>query len=580
MSKRISILPDEDAYQQVRNARLAVKAILERYWSQITKGSKGIHPLGHFMACSDLQVSGQYGQEAQEIARCLIHTSVLEASFRIGEIYTQKLPKKLRSKYGVYFTPPALTARLLDNVEQAGFDWGQGRIVDPACGGGAFLAPIALRMKRALKNRGLSDSATLLHIASHLRGKELDPFSAWMSQVFLEIALYDELAATEMDLPVIIDVGDTLTSVKEERYDLVVGNPPYSRIKLADDMRERYARSLYGHANLYGLFTDRALAMLNDGGILAYVTPTSFLSGQYFKALRHLLSIESMPVCIDFIESRKGVFADVLQETVLAVFAKHHRHQAGISSTLRVLGESDIEVASNGEFNIVEDSDGPWLIPRNPLHSQLLAQALNNHATLYEYGYKVSTGPLVWNRHKEQIVANKTKTTLPLLWGECVSKDGGFIHKSEKKHHEPWFRIEGAKDNWLVVTEPCLLLQRTTAKEQASRLIGAIVPEDFIQAHGGVVIENHLNMIKPFLGNEPPIRVDTLQFILKSSLVDTLFRMMNGSVAVSAYELEALPLPPLEKAIEIQRALVDGIAHDSIQTMIRDAYSERITEAA
>lgn len=573
-------MSDVENFQQIQVARAFVKCVLEHYWFNVTNGLQPIHPLANFLEPSDLMLSEQEERETRKLATSISGLSMLEASFRIGEIYTQKLPKKLRAQHGVYFTPPALTNRLLDNVERAGFNWAEGTVVDPACGGGAFLAPIALRMKSALRDQGLSDQAIVHHVASNLSGKELDPFSAWMSQVFLEIALSEELVASGSELPVVIDVGDTLASALEERYDLVIGNPPYSKIKLSDELRQLFARSLYGHANLYGLFTDKALSMLNERGILAYVTPTSFLSGQYFKALRKLLSIETVPVCIDFIESRKGVFADVLQETVLAVFSKQRRNQLSMSSTLRVLNESDIEVENNGEFSIKADSNEPWLIPRNQRYSQLLAEALNNHATLADYGYKVSTGPLVWNRHKEQLMTKRTSATLPLLWGECVSRDGKFEHKSDKKNHEPWFRIDSEKDNWLVVRESCLLLQRTTAKEQSSRLIGAIVPDDFIQTYGGVVIENHLNMVKPIPDIETIVGVETLLFILKSQAVDALFRMMNGSVAVSAYELEALPLPPVDKAIEIHNALVDGMRDEIIQIMIRNSYSERIAEVA
>ena len=423
MSKKIAhISSDEEVELQIQSARFIVKEILEFYWNEVTNGVSRIHPLSNFIEYIAPLECNQYRKEILKLSSSISEVSMLEASFRIGEIYTQKLPKKLRSQHGVYFTPPALTTRLLDNIEKTGFDWGNSKIVDPACGGGAFLAPIALRMKHALKKRGLSDEETLNHIAFNLRGKELDPFSAWMSQVFLEISLYDELASTEIEMPVIIDIGDTLSSSSDESYDLVVGNPPYSKVKLDKEMRQRYSRSLYGHANLYGLFTDKALSMLNASGILAYVTPTSFLSGLYFKALRHLLSLETKPVSIDFIESRKGVFADVLQETVLAVFSKQNMFTAsGVSSTVRVLSKSHIEVEVNGSFKINSDSEGPWLIPRSQGHSKLLSDALNNHAMLSDYGYKVSTGPLVWNRHKDQIVSRKTKSTLPLLWGRvCI----------------------------------------------------------------------------------------------------------------------------------------------------------------
>jgi hypothetical protein len=43
-------------------------------------------------------------------------------------------------------------------------------------------------------------------------------------------------------------------------------------------------------SNLYGLFTDLAAQLARRGGVIAYVTPTSFLAGEYFKSLRALLA--------------------------------------------------------------------------------------------------------------------------------------------------------------------------------------------------------------------------------------------------------------------------------------------------
>ena len=47
--------------------------------------------------------------------------------------------------------------------------------------------------------------------------------------------------------------------------------------------------------------------------------------------------------------------------------------------------------------------------------------------------------------------------------------------------------------------------------------------------------------------------------LLNSEVVDQLFRCLNGSVAVSAYELEALPLPSPESTREFERLVERGI---------------------
>jgi adenine-specific DNA-methyltransferase len=87
-----------------------------------------------------------------------------------------------------------------------------------------------------------------------------------------------------------------------------------------------------------------------------------------------------------------------------------------------------------------------------------------------------------------------------------------------------------------------VLLQRTTAKEQSRRLIAAELPASFLSEHGAVVIENHLNMIRPIAGS-PAVSAAMLAELLNSVILDRAFRCIGGSVAVSAYELENLPLP-------------------------------------
>jgi adenine-specific DNA-methyltransferase len=168
---------------------------------------------------------------------------------------------------------------------------------------------------------------------------------------------------------------------------------------------------------------------------------------------------------------------------------------------------------------------------------------------LADWGYKVSTGPLVWNRHKDQLADAPRKGRLPLIWAEAVTADGWFVWRAEKKNHMPYFEPRDG-DDWLITRTPCVVLQRTTAKEQHRRLIAAALPASFLAEHGAVVIENHLNMLRPTV-DKPPVPTIVLAAFLNSAAADQAFRCVNGSVAVSAYELEAHPLPSHEDLSEV-----------------------------
>ena len=122
--------------------------------------------------------------------------------------------------------------------------------------------------------------------------------------MLLDAEMLDTCWRAGKRLPVCVDVLDTLAlDATRHEYDVIIGNPPYGRTKLDPDAREKYSRSLFGHANLYGVFTDQALRLATANGVVAFITPTSFLAGQYFKELRSLIAASAPPMSIDFIEA-------------------------------------------------------------------------------------------------------------------------------------------------------------------------------------------------------------------------------------------------------------------------------------
>lgn len=492
-----------------------------------------------------------------------------KAFYEIGLIYTALLPTEHRAKYGSYYTPPSLTARLIKQATAAGVDWARCRVLDPACGGGAFLAPVA---KRILSQVPDCEAKILIqNIATRLRGYEIDPFAAWLSQVALDAVMLPASRAAKRRLPVVVSVCDSLAKrAPADGFDLVIGNPPYGRVTLSAAARVPFKRSLYGHANLYGLFTDIALRHARPGGVIAYVTPTSFLAGEYFKNLRSLLGTEAPPASIDFVAARKGIFEDVLQETLLATYRRAGRSRAVKVSVLSPVNGSGMEIAPLGAFALPKDPSRPWLMPRSADQVHLIEVLSRMPHRLADWGYTVSTGPLVWNRYKSQLADAPGPKRYPLIWAESVTSDGRFVYRAEKKNHKPYFRIE-AGDDWLVVRSPCVLLQRTTAKEQQRRLIAAALPASFVTRHKGVVIENHLNMIRPLTG-EPLVPAEVLAAFLNSAAADRAFRCVSGSVAVSAYELESLPLPSPAALAEFARLIHRRASRERIEGACRRLY--------
>jgi adenine-specific DNA-methyltransferase len=559
---------------QLPLARAMTSAIVSAYWDSAQKDQAEPWPVAEPPAQSEFAaLSDSASALAQSAGAAAAALDVMEASYFIGVLYTAMMPGTVRSDFGAYYTPPALCERLLDMATESGVDWRTARVLDPACGGGAFLSPVARRMAEEL--RDCSARIALRNIVNRLRGFELDPFAAWMSHVFLEVTLQPLCRAAESRLPVVVEVCDSLgRDPAGDSYDLVVGNPPYGRVTLPAELRERYRRGLYGHANLYGVFTDLALRLTRPGGVIAYVTPTSFLAGEYYKALRGLLASEAPPASIDFIDERKGVFADVLQETLLAAYRRGAKAGTAQVHFISSAPDGGIRVTAAGSFRLPKNSGQPWLVPRTKSHRGLVRAARKMPHRLKDYGYKVSTGPLVWNRHKPSLRDRAGKGRYPLIWAESVRSDGTFEFRAAKRNHQPYFE-PGPGEHWVVTGFPCVLLQRTTAKEQSRRLIAAEMPQAFLDTHGAVVIENHLNMIRP---NGGAVRVSptALAALFNTEAVDQLFRCINGSVAVSAFELEALPLPSPEAMAEIE----DLVGRRAGRTVIEDAAKRLYGEGA
>jgi len=566
---------EKSAAARIRFARRVIAVALEAYWRQFAGTAAPRRPCFGPLEGRDLST------EATVLARSLGETAAtadpIEAAYAIGRAYMAALPSDFRTRLGIYYTPPAIVERLLRLAEAAGVNWTEATVLDPACGGGAFLAPVTRRMLGAMK--GAEPKTILDSIERRLSGYELDAFSGWMSQIFMDAVLLGVTAAAGRQSKAVVSVRDTLDSPPViAGFDLVIGNPPYGRVRLSPERRQRYARSLYGHANLYGLFTDFALHSAKPSGVICYVTPTSFLGGEYFRSLRGLLAREAPPQAIDFVTAREGVFDDALQETILATYQKGVVEPRVKVSLVEPSGTA-LDVRNIGAMSLPPMPQGPWILPRSYAQARIAERLATLPHRLHDWGYSVSTGPLVWNRHKGQLRDKPGRQCVPLIWAEAVRPDGTFRFRATRKNHAPYFRMLPG-DGSLLVDQPCVLVQRTTAKEQHRRLIAAELPTQFLAEHGHVTVENHLNMVKP--ARDLPILEEASKALrvspgavaafLNTEVADRAFRCLSGSVAVSAFELEALPLPDPMEMRAVADAVAKGAPHHEVERLCSELY--------
>ncbi len=86
--------------------------------------------------------------------------------------------------------------------------------------------------------------------------------------------------------------------MKSGGFDAIVGNPPYIRIQTLQEtdpetvahLNSHYRAAAKGNYDIYVVFVERALSLLNPSGRLGYILPHKFLNAQYGGALRQLLA--------------------------------------------------------------------------------------------------------------------------------------------------------------------------------------------------------------------------------------------------------------------------------------------------
>jgi len=444
--------------------------------------------------------------------------------------------------------------------------------------GQLFLASVAPKLVEHSRHK--QPLAIIEDVESRLFGIEVDPFAAWMSMVLLDLALLDLTLSAKRPLNNLVCTRDALEVKPDElgMFDLVIGNPPYGKVTLAPSQRSRFRESLFGHANLYGIFTDLAIRLSKPGGTIGFVTPTSFLGGEYFKNLRHLLTIHAPLQRLDFVSDRDGVFDGVLQETMLAVFERKTSATANCVQLNLLRADNPAEqlcIERIGRTTLNNSQGGPWLLPRSAEQTDLIQKLNAMPHRLADYGFGVATGQLVWNRHKDQLRKTCGPECFPIIWAEAINADGKFHFQAARRSHLPYFRIKSGQD-FLINREPCILVQRTTAKEQKRRIIAAVIPNSFVLEYPGFVVENHLNMIYS-TQKRPHVGLRTLSILLNSTTFDKAFRCINGSVAVSAYELNCLGLPRPDQMRSLQELILSGAASSEIEQLIAAFYSNHGT---
>lgn len=477
----------------------------------------------------------------------------LEASYWLSTAYADLCSEEYRTRMAMYFTPPPIANRLLEDLEANGADFASHSFLDPACGGAAFLTVIATRMRQKLLDQGATPTAILRAAQEQLVGVDRDPTLCALSRHFLRMVFETEISRIRIKPKFQITCGDSLHALKKKvrHFDVVVCNPPFRKLNAedAEAYRPNYADVMQAQPNLYALFIGLAVRLAKSNGLVGLVTPTSFLSGQYFSSVRTFLLTNVQIAHVGLVPQKANVYLSVEQETALTLLRTapptiHESQRPGISIVKR-----DGQYSKIGHCPL-PNSGHSWPLARSSDDVALLRSASKSPFRLADYGYTPTVGYFVWNRDKrpaymtlDEVPKHRRQHVVPLLWSSDVQQSGSLLFDPRTSAHGQHRYVDfDGSTHPAVKHQSGILLQRVTSSEQPRRLIGAVLSEAFVKEHGGYVGENHVVVLER---RDPSIGIAPRQLLrlLETAAVDRYFRCISGSSNVSVFELDQLPLP-------------------------------------
>lgn len=192
-------------------ARSACAYLLTNLWDHTSDRRREWLPRPPASSKCDLPIGLR--REIRSASAELHDASWIDVGYLAGGLYTRLLTATTRARLGAYYTPPELAERLLDLDEAEGADWASWTVLDPACGGGAFLVPVAHRILAHHQVAKLRPEARLRHLEDRLAGIEIDEFAAWKTHTLLRLLAYELSLEAGRPPDVRVEIADALVQV-------------------------------------------------------------------------------------------------------------------------------------------------------------------------------------------------------------------------------------------------------------------------------------------------------------------------------------------------------------------------------
>ena len=149
-------------------------------------------------------------------------------------------------------------------------------------------------------------------------------------------------------------------------FDIVIGNPPYIQLqkdngKLADELQPMHYETFTRNGDIYCLFYEKGLTLLNQGGTETLITSNKWLRTAYGKLLRRYLAKNSNPVLLINFGDIKVFDSAQVDVNILLVEKSSNKQKTKTCLVKNDLNNLSEYVSNNSIYNSYSNDDN-WIL--------------------------------------------------------------------------------------------------------------------------------------------------------------------------------------------------------------------------